>query len=118
MECRRQSAGALRFREKPYQRSELRLRLPSEAFARAGGISPAVLNVRGSEERRLDGDVLAMIEAERCESWGRELFALVTLAGRHDVVGGLILLQHPPHRVNVFGRVAPVSRCGEISEVQ
>ena len=36
--------------------------------------------------------------------------------GRDDVVAGLVVLEHEPHRTDVVARVAPVAARGEVAE--
>ena len=38
------------------------------------------------------------------------------LAGRDDIVVALVLLQHQPHGLDIFGRVAPVAFGFEVAE--
>ena len=40
----------------------------------------------------------------------------VVLSGRRDVVAGTVLLQHPPHHLDVFRRIAPVPHGLEVAD--
>jgi len=42
----------------------------------------------------------------------------VGLPGADDVILGAILLQHEPHRLDVFWSISPVTLCLEVAEIE
>jgi len=104
--------------EQTNERVEFRARFPAEDFAGAGGVAAVVTNLGAADERAVDDDVLTIVEIEFLERGGSEIFDGVTLAGRDHEVVGLRLLQHLPHRLDGFRRVAPIAPRGEIAEVK
>ena len=82
------------------------------------GIPATVLNLCGTEELTIDDDVFAIVEAERGKRSIDQLFDRMTLSRRQNAVGGFVDLQHAPHRLDVFGRIAPIARSGEIAQAE
>ena len=70
------------------------------------------------DERGIGADVLLPVEAGVPERDLDELLHGVADAGGDDVVVGLILLQHEPHRVDVVLREAPVALRLEVAHGQ
>lgn len=58
------------------------------------------------------------VETHASEGLLQELFDGVRLVGGDDVVAGLVLLQHHPHRLNVIPGEAPVTSGREVTEEQ
>src|ERR1700741_591731 len=98
------------------QRIELRRCLPPEQPEALFRITAAVGDLGGAEERGIDVDVIVPVEVVLREGGGGELFERVAFAGGDDEVLGLILLEHAPHRFDVFGGVAPVA--GDVEEAE
>ena len=71
---------------------------------------------RTEEARILLHVLLPVVEAGLFERRLDELAHLVRLAGGDDVVVGLVLLQHQPHRLDVVAGVAPVALGLEVAE--
>src|SRR5262249_20858036 len=58
------------------------------------------------------------LEAGAAERALAELAHRVGFPGRDDVIVGLLLLEHEPHRLDVVLRVAPVAPRSEVAEVE
>ena len=63
-------------------------------------------------------DVVLPVEADVLEGDLAELPHRVGLSGRDDVVAGLVLLEHQPHRLDVVAGEAPVALGVEVAEPQ
>mmetsp|Transcript_12391 Transcript_12391/g.26985 ORF Transcript_12391/g.26985 Transcript_12391/m.26985 type:complete len:677 (+) Transcript_12391:166-2196(+) len=105
---------------------EARLGLPPELLHRQGRVAEQRLDLGGAEvpRRDLDEDSASLLvdglllealaapehrPADHLEADRDELAHAVLLVRRHDVVVGLLLLQHEPHGLDVVTRVAPVA---------
>ena len=92
-------------------------RLPAQHLAGLGRVTDEQVDLGGTEEARvLDDVLLPVVDADVGERQVEELSDRVRLAGRHDVVVGLGLLHHPPHRVHVVAGEAPVAAGVEVAE--
>ena len=112
------AARARRRRAARRARDEVDARLPAEALARPRRVADEVVELGRAAPQR----------AGRCATWSRQSSPTcanarstssshrVALAGRDDVVGRLVLLQHQPHRADVVAGVAPVAPGVEIAE--
>ena len=57
-----------------------------------------------------------VLDTDLAERQAHELLDAVCLAGGDDVVVGLVLLQHQPHRLHVVAGIAPVALGVEVAE--
>ena len=99
-----------------HQLLECHRRLPSER-----ALSPCSRRQSGDRlprdaERRIDAHVLLPVETGVTERDLHELLHRVADAGRDDVIVGLVLLQHQPHRAHVVAGKAPVATRVEVAE--
>ena len=97
---------------------EVDLGLPAQDLVRLGRVTDQKVDLGRAQEALVDDDVLLPVEADGLEGQAAELADLVRLAGRDDVVAGLVLLQHQPHGADVVGGVAPVTLRVEVAERQ
>src|ERR1041384_6279876 len=74
------------------------------------------VDFRRSEVTLVEFDVFLPIELDKAECFLAKLFHRVRFTRRDNVVVGLVLLQHYPHRLDVLGCVAPVAFRIEIAE--
>src|SRR4029079_329539 len=72
----------------------------------------------GAHELRVDEDVLLPIEPSSRERDLAELANGVRLAGCDDVIVSLLLLEHPPHRLDVIAGESPVALGVEVPHWQ
>ena len=72
----------------------------------------------GRKYARIHADVALPVEADEAEGDLAQLADGVHLAGGDDVVVRLRLLEHPPHRLDVLRRVAPVALGVEVAQVE
>ena len=87
------------------------------SFSRALVASPQQrVDLGRAEVARVDLDDVLPVDAEVRAGLVEELAHRVHLAGGDHVVVGLVLLEHPPHRLDVVGRVAPVALGVEVAE--
>src|SRR5262252_1724387 len=100
------------------QALEADLRLPAEHAHRLARIAVQVIHLGRTEIPRIDLDVLLPVELERAERDVQHLAHAVRLAGGDDVIVGLVVLQHHPHRLDVVAREAPVALGVQVAEVQ
>ena len=70
------------------------------------------------QQRRIDAHVLLPVEADARERDLDQLAHRVADAGGDDVVVGLVLLQHQPHRAHVVAGKSPVAMRVEIADRQ
>src|SRR3954469_13158688 len=92
-----------------YQCVEFRDRFPSEQAAALFRVAAAVGDFGRAKEGGGDCDVVVPVEVEAGEGGGRQLLQRVTFAGGDDEVLRLVLLEHAPHRLDVFGGVTPIA---------
>ena len=87
---------------------EVDLGRPPELRSGLGGVADQQVDLGGAEELRVLPDVaLPVVDAGLGERALDELMHRVRLAGRDDVVVGLVLLQHQPHRLARSRRRSP-----------
>ena len=92
------------------QRGEVDLGTPAEALAGLGGVADQQVDLGRPEELGVLAHVaLPVVDADLGERPLDELTHRVRLAGGDDVVVGLVLLQHQPHRPHVVAGVPPVT---------
>ena len=92
--------------------------LPAELAPSPCRVAEQQVDLGGAHEPRIDHDVLLVVEAHVTERDLAELADRVRLARRDDVVVGLLLLQHEPHRLDVIAREAPVALRVEVAEAE
>src|SRR5690606_35243709 len=92
--------------------------LPAEDLASAGRVADEQVDLGGTEEALVDDHVLLVVEADVAERDLAELPHRVGLAGGDDEVARLVLLEHPPHGLDVVPREAPVALGVEVAEAQ
>ena len=90
---------------------------PSSVLALVGSPSKQ-LDLGGAHEARVDHDVLLPVQPDARERDLAELAHRVRLAGGSDVVVGRVLLQHPPHHLDVVAGEAPVALGVEVAQAQ
>ncbi len=110
--------GDVGVHHEPDQLLEAGLRLPAELGPGLGGIAAQLVDLRGPVVGGVDQDVAAPVQAGVGEGDLAELLDGVALPRRDHVVVGPVLLQHPPHRLDVLGGVAPVPAGLQVAEVQ
>src|SRR4051794_3537463 len=86
---------------------ELRLGLPAELLLGLARVAVQRVDLRRPQVPRIELDVLLPVHVEVRGGLGQEVAHAVRLARRDDVVVGLVLLEHQPHRLGVVRRVAP-----------
>src|SRR5215204_4400575 len=69
-------------------------------------------------EPRVVGDEVAIVEIDRLERDLAQLPDGPGFAGRDHVIVGIVLLKHPPHRIDVVAGESPIAAGFEISELQ
>src|SRR6266496_2640363 len=94
------------------------LRLPAEHAQRLARIAVEVIDLGRPEVPRVDLDVLLPVEIQRAERDVQALADAVGFSGRDDVVVGLVMLEHHPHRLDIVAREAPVALGVQVAEVQ
>ena len=93
--------------------------LPAELGAGLRRVADEQIDLGRAEELVVDDDVVLVVRARRCaNATSHELAHRVRLAGGDDVVVGLVLLQHQPHRPHVVAGEAPVALRVEVAEAQ
>ena len=75
-----------------------------------------MIDLGRAQESRIQPDVLVPVQSDVIEGDLHQLAHRVALAGRDDVVVGLVLLQHQPHRAHVVAGEAPVALRVEVAE--
>src|SRR5580693_4664766 len=65
-----------------------------------------------------DLDMALPVEASRREGELDQTAHAVRLPGRYDVVVGVLLLQHQPHRLDIVAGKAPIALRFEISKIE
>jgi GDPmannose 4,6-dehydratase len=94
-------------------------RRPAEPVLRLRRVTDELLHLGGPHEARVLRDVLRpVVDADVGEREVEEVADGVGLAGGDDVVVGLVLLQHAPHRLDVVAGVAPVAARVDVAERQ
>ena len=97
---------------------KLTLRLPLQHLHRLGRVAQQQVHLGGAEVSRVDRDVLVPVQAQQAEHLVEELADAVGLAGGDDVVVGLVLLEHQPHRLDVVAGEAPVALGVQVAQEQ
>jgi len=97
---------------------ELGLRLPAHLALGLGRIADEQLHLGWAVVPRIDLHVLLPIQAHTAERHLEALADRVRLVGRDHVVVGLGLLQHQPHRLDVFLGIPPVALRIEVAHEQ
>src|SRR4051794_23298323 len=92
-----------------HELAEVHRPFPAELPSRFGGIADQYVYLRGPDERGVDVDVALPVESHVREGDLAELLHAVVLVRSDDVVFGRVGLEHPPHRVDVVGRIPPVA---------
>ena len=92
--------------------------MPSEHVARLGCVALQDVDFRRAEVARVELDVLLPVEIEIFKRFCKELAYAVAFTGRYNVVVGVFLLKHQPHRLDVIARETPVTLCVEVAEVE
>jgi hypothetical protein len=92
--------------------------LPAESIARLARVAAQLVHLCRPEISRIDLDVAAPVEPGRREGELDEIAHAVRLAGRNDVIIGLLLLQHQPHRLDIVAGKAPIPPCIEVPQVK
>ena len=87
----------------------LELSLPAQPLTRPARLGAARANLGRAQQARIDLDMPPPVQAGSGEGRRNECLDRVALAGGEDEVLRLVRLQHPPHRVDIFGRPAPVA---------
>src|SRR3954467_8963042 len=95
----------IRVHHQLHELAEVHRRFPAELPSGLGGIADQYVDLRGPDERGLDVDVALPVESHVREGDLAELLHAVVLVGGDDVVFGRLVLEHPPHRVHVVGRI-------------
>src|SRR2546423_15418062 len=85
--------------EQVYELCEGQARFPAQPLTRLRRVADEVVQLRGSPlKRRVDTHVLLPVESDVPEGELDDVPHRMALAGCDDVVAGLVLLQHQPHR--------------------
>src|SRR5262245_62894095 len=92
--------------------------LPAELVARLRRVADEMVDLGRPQERRIGLHVLLGVELGMAERELCELADGVRLAGREHEVLGLVLLEHPPHPVDVLAGEAPVALAVEVAELE
>jgi hypothetical protein len=91
--------------------------LPAERGLGLGGVPDELVDLgRAHESLVLTHVRLPVVDADPGEREGEELADRVRLPGGDDVVVGLLLLEHQPHRLDVVTGEAPVALGVEVAE--
>ena len=93
-------------------------RLPAENAARLGRIAAQRIDLGRPEIAAIDLDVLPLVEASRARMPARRIAHGMRLAGRDDVVVGLLLLQHQPHGFDIVASKAPIALRFEVPQIE
>src|SRR5215217_4651806 len=100
-----------------YELCEVVLRLPAELRARFRRVADEAVQLSGTSlQRGINPYAWLPVDADVRERALDELADGVVLPRRNDVVAGLVLLQHQPHRLHVVACVAPIATRIEVSE--
>src|ERR1035437_700528 len=102
----------------PHELTEAHLRLPAKHALRLRRIRDEQLDLGGTHELLVRLHELAPVEIGIRERFLAELLHGPFLTGADDVVVGLVLLQHAPHRVDVVAGEAPVAVRMQVAEPQ
>ena len=120
--CPRLPIGSARGRRRPSSRPAPRSRpwAPSPVPPWPWLASPTqVVDLGRPDERRVERDVVAVVEARRGRRRSRSSSRTrVSTPVAIDVVAGLILLEHQPHRAHVVAGEAPVARGVQVAQAQ
>ena len=108
----------IRVNHHPHETGEIDLRPPPESRSGLRRIADEVVHFRRPKELGIETNVPLPIQLDVIERDLDQLAHRVTFAGRDDVVVGLSLLQHQPHRANVVAGKTPVATGIEIAERQ
>src|SRR5947207_8265393 len=100
-----------------YELCEVDVGIPTEPRAGLRRIADQLVQFSPATlERRIDTDVLLPVEPDVRERALDELAHGMALPGCNDVVAGLVLLQHQPHRLHVVAGIPPVATGIEIAQ--
>ncbi len=83
-----------------------------------GRVAAQLVDLGRSQVALIDAHVALPIEADQAEGDLAQLADGVRLAGGDDVVVGFVLLEHQPHRLDVFLGVPPVALGIEVAQVE
>src|SRR2546430_16727273 len=89
---------------------------PAQPGSRLAGVATQVGNLRGTKVRLVHLDMVLPVEPDQPESELDQLADRPLDTGGDDVISGLVLLQHHPHRLDVILGLAPVALGIEIPE--
>src|SRR6266480_1146167 len=89
---------------------------PAQPGPGLAGVASQVGDLRRTEVRLVDLDVVLPVETDQPEGELHELADRPLDTGGDDVIIGFVLLQHHPHRLDVILGVAPVALGIEIPE--
>jgi hypothetical protein len=101
-----------------YERGERNSRLPGEHFARLARIAEKHINLSRPEIPLIDLDVSPPVQASSREGELDDVAHTVRLPRGNDIVIGVLLLQHQPHRLDIVGSKTPIAPRFEVSEVE
>ena len=92
--------------------------LPAELRCRFGRVSAQLVHVGRSHVCLIRDHVLLPVEPGDRESGLDEIAHRASLACGDDVVVGLVLLKHQPHRLDVVTRMSPVPLRIEVAQTK
>lgn len=92
--------------------------LPTELFFGLGRISLQNIYLRGPKVSGIDLHVIPPVQTHIRKGFFYKLPDRVGLSRADHIVVRLVLLQHPPHRLDVFRRIAPVPPCVQVSQIE
>src|SRR5437764_7059878 len=101
-----------------YKVRECDPRLPAEDLTRLRCIAAQYIDFGRPEIAPVDLDMAPPVKAGRRKSELDEIPHTVRLPSGDDVVIGVLLLQHQPHRLDIISGKAPVTLRSEISQVE
>src|SRR5262245_1466708 len=101
-----------------HERGEPDLRPPAEHALRLARVPDQVVDLGRTEQLRIEADVIPPPEPDGIERDLYEILDRVRRPGGDHVVVGRRLLEHPPHRLDVVPREAPVAPGLEVPETQ
>jgi hypothetical protein len=93
-------------------------RLPAEGVERLGRIAAQRIDLGGPKITLIDLDVVLLVKPNGREGELDEVTYAVRLSSGDDVVVGLLLLQHQPHRLDIVAGEAPISLRFEVSQIK
>ena len=75
-------------------------------------------NFRWPLERAVHAHILPPIQSDDFKRRGGKITDGMRFSGRNDIVVRCLLLQHLPHHLDIFGRVAPIPLSVEVSKMK